>query len=134
MPRRGPGLSRVASELRRDARLALQAGAVVLQQAVVDKYSTPGTGRVYEKYNPRRTHQASSPGDPPAPDTGALRNSVQITQTERGYRVGTNLEYAPPLEYGTPRIAPRPAWRPAIDESRERMGAAIVATLNRPGA
>ena len=46
----------------------------------------------------------------------------------------TNLEYAPDLEYGTPRIAPRPAWRPAIDESRDRLGAAIVATLNRPGA
>jgi phage gpG-like protein len=109
MPRQGPGLPSVAADIRASAHTALRAAAVVLHATVVDKYSTPGLGRVYGK------HRASRPGDPPAPDTGALRSSVQLTETAAGFRVGTHLEYAPFLEFGTPTIAPRPAWRPAID-------------------
>ncbi len=128
MPRKGLGLPRVAADLAGDVELALQGAAVVLHTAVLGKYSTPGLGRVYG------THRASKPGDPPAPDTGALRGSVGISRTDTGWRIGTSLEYAPYLEFGTPTLAPRPAWRPAIDETKDRMGPAIVATLDRSEA
>lgn len=130
--RRGTSrLGPVAQEVRRDALLALQAAGVVLQAQVISEYSTPGRGRVYQKYNPRRVHQASLPNDPPAPDTGALRNSVTLENTPTGVRVSTNLVYAPLLEYGTPRIAPRPAWRPAIEKTKDQIGPEIATTLSR---
>lgn len=124
MPRTGPGLSAVAAQVEGKGDLVMQAAAVALHTKVVHKYSTPGLGRVYG------AHRASKPGDPPAPDTGALRNSVQLSKTDDGYRVGTDMEYAPHLEFGTPSIAPRPAWRPAIDELRAEMPV-VVATLER---
>ena len=34
------------------------------------------SGRVYEKYEPRRTHQASRAGEPPASDTGFLASQI----------------------------------------------------------
>ena len=34
------------------------------------------TGETYEKYNPRRTHTASAPGESPATDTGYLASNT----------------------------------------------------------
>ena len=61
-------------------------------------------------------HRASSPGRPPAVDTGTLRRSIQsdvskLKQRNPRVRVGTNLMYAPGLEYGTKRVARRPYMR-----------------------
>ncbi|MNE40071.1 hypothetical protein D3C80_1340600 [compost metagenome] len=70
--------------------------------------SRPGSGRIYGK------HQASAPGEPPAVDTGRLRNATQAdTQVRRDGddivgRVVANSEYAHALEVGTERMAPRP--------------------------
>lgn len=70
--------------------------------------SQPGAGRTYGK------HTASAPGQPPAPDTGQLRNATQAdTQVRREGqdlvgRVVANKEYALALEKGTERMAARP--------------------------
>lgn len=34
-------------------------------------------------------------------DTGQLRNSIEVTEIENGVDIGTNVEYAQPVEYGT---------------------------------
>lgn len=34
-------------------------------------------------------------------DTGQLRNSIEVTEVSDGVDVGTNVEYAPYVEYGT---------------------------------
>ena len=52
-------------------------------------------------------------------DTGRLRSSISMSapQTERGsvtIHVGTNVEYAPFLEYGTSRMSARPFLEPAL--------------------
>jgi HK97 gp10 family phage protein len=80
--------------------------------------STPGQGRLYPR---GRTvvHRASAPGQPPAVDTGRLRASITHTLPERDerglrVRVGTDVEYARYLEFGTRRMAPRPFLRPAM--------------------
>lgn len=90
-------------------------------------------------------HRASYPGFPPAPDTGRLMNSITyVTSTGRQSktsgtasgdnsvsvppaspratrgRVGTTVEYAAALEFGTPTIDPRPFLRPAL-EANKRM-------------
>lgn len=76
-----------------------------------------GTGRTYRR-GKNVTHRASSPGQPPAVDTGRLRSSITYEIGTQGRvlvaRVGTNVEYAKHLELGTSRMRPRPFLRPAL--------------------
>lgn len=69
----------------------------------------PGTGTTYTQ---------SRPGEPPAVRTGNLRSRIS-GMLERGeiesiVYVGSNVPYAPYLEYGTSRMQPRPWARPTL--------------------
>lgn len=98
-------LERIAEE---KAVKGIQRAALAGEAITKANLSRPGTGRIYGK------HQASAPGEPPAVDTGRLRNATQAdTQVRRDSdgivgRVVANAEYAHALEVGTERIAPRP--------------------------
>jgi hypothetical protein len=75
----------------------------------------PATGRTYQRRGV--THTASAPGQAPATDTGRLAG-VGVLFEQVGpvsVTVGSPLVYAAYLEYGTTRMAPRPAWRPAVE-------------------
>ena len=61
---------------------------------------------------------------------GNLRNSIQAREDGDGAIVGTNIEYAAFVEYGTRRMSARPYLRPAIDSVRGR-APNIVATEGR---
>lgn len=83
----------------------------------------PKTGKVYEKYGPRRTHRASAPGEAPATDNGSLVSSIAVdtqppSSVSRASKakasVGSNLEYADFLEDGTANMAARPFMKPAF--------------------
>lgn len=78
----------------------------------------PKSGRVYEKYNPRRTHQASAPGQYPASDTGGLVGRVIMQPIPSGYEVGTNIKYGQWLEFGTARMAARPWLLPSFERAK----------------
>lgn len=97
---------------------------VEVTNAVRKLLSTPGTGRVYRRRG-GRTHRASAPGQPPAVDTGKLRASYgwNTGKDPQGFfvDVGTSLKYAPMLEYGTRRMKPRPALRPAVEQVSNRI-------------
>lgn len=84
-----------------------------------------GGGRIYTRGG--ISHQASAPGEAPASDLGRLAQSyVWVTGVdERGpyFEVGTNSVYAPPQEYGTSTIEPRPHFRPAVDAELEQLAA-----------
>lgn len=80
----------------------------------------PKTGRKYQRGTV--VHQASAPGQAPATDTGTL--VVSIFNDDRGYlskAIGSRLPYAFYLEFGTRRIAPRPAWVPAVERAIPKM-------------
>ena len=47
-------------------------GQLIRGEAIRSIQTGPKSGRTYEKYNPRRTHKASAPGQAPASDTGNL--------------------------------------------------------------
>ena len=100
---------------------AVMAGGFVLETAVkVSMSAASHTGLMYGK------HQASAPGETPAVDTGVLVNSVNTelvssSQTEAWAQVGTGVEYAEPLEFGTSRMKPRPFMRPAYDHNVEKI-------------
>jgi len=108
---------------------------VVVSNRVRQKLSTPGTGRIYGRPGLRGAgsvrHQASAPGKPPAVDTGRLRASYtwRIGRDARGpyVEIGTDVLYAPFLEFGTRKMAARPHLRPAVNELRR----AIVALIRQ---
>ena len=79
--------------------------------------ATGGGGRTYEKYAPRRTHQASAPGAYPATDTGRLASSVRMilpTASSIVGEVGTAVKYGAWLEFGTSGMAARPWLLPSF--------------------
>lgn len=63
--------------------------------------------------------------------TGTLRRSIHAepVQGETAVMVGTDLEYAPFVEYGTSRMAARPFLRPAIDEHWDEVVREISAAM-----
>ena len=81
----------------------------------------PKTGREYARGRDK-IHRASAPGQAPATDTGALATSIY--NEDRGQyskAIGSRLDYAYYLEFGTFRIAPRPAWIPAVERTIPKM-------------
>lgn len=79
----------------------------------------------------------SAPGEPPAVVTGTLRASITHRVEEEGAEtvgyVGTNVEYAKPLEFGTSRMAARPFLYPALAANRENIVNAIKDELGAAG-
>lgn len=73
---------------------------------------SPADGRTYTRGS--ITHRASSPGNPPKPDTGTLLDSFLVVNVGPFERAITTqgLEYAEYLEYGTSRMAARPFMGP----------------------
>jgi HK97 gp10 family phage protein len=53
-------------------------------------------------------------------DTGRLRNSIAVELEDGGMNgaVGTNVEYAPFVEFGTSRMPAQPYLLPAFEEER----------------
>lgn len=67
----------------------------------------------------------SAPGEPPGKRTGTLgrgiTHEVEKTATVVIGRVGTNITYAIPLEFGTSKMAARPFMRPGLERNKERV-------------
>ena len=49
-------------------------------------------------------------------DTGRLRNSITHEVEDKAVYIGTNVEYAPPIEYGTIKQKAQPFLIPAAPE------------------
>ena len=112
---------------------AVNATGLELRGDIVKAYQRgPASGVTYEKYNPRRTHTASAPGEAPATDTGRLASSVDFKRDgPMSATVGSNIVYAAMLEFGTSRIDPRPAWVPATEAMRPKFRQRLEAALER---
>jgi hypothetical protein len=54
-----------------------------------------------------------------------LRNNAEEWSEPARYYVGTNVEYAIYLEYGTSKMDPKPFFRPVIAEARRDLNAFI---------
>lgn len=126
-------LRKLDADARKEVKKAVDATGLSLRGTIVKKYQRgPATGEIYEKYNPRRTHQASAPGEAPATDTGRLANSVVTEDTgPLTIEVGTDVEYGPYLEFGTRTIAPRPNWVPSVQEETPKYIRRVEAAIKR---
>lgn len=110
-------LKGMTAEMETAVEKAVQATGLELRGDIVKRYNRgPASGRTYQKYNPRRTHTASAPGQAPQTDTGRLAGSVTyVVNSPLTVTVESALMYAQWLEYGTTKILPRPAWTPAAE-------------------
>jgi phage gpG-like protein len=104
--------------------------AADVESEVKKEMAAPKSGRRYRRGG--GMHQASAPGEAPAVDLGQLINSIQIRdESDLTSVVGTNVEYATALEYGTRKMAPRPVWRPVAERLRKPFVDAITQILQR---
>lgn len=124
-------LNMLAVAVAKDSPKVLEGIAIKLVNEIKRKLSQPGSGAIYRRGGV--THQASAPGEPPAVDRGRLRASYTWQAGGEGkgsyVDIGTNTVYAPMLEYGTSRMAPRPHFRPAIEAERQRIREQIVQSV-----
>ncbi len=111
------------AEVVQETAAGLEAGVKLRMQQ-----STP-TGRTYNRG--AISHTASAAGQPPAPDTGVLMGSIYHQMTGPMSAVaGSRVEYSSFLEFGTFKMAKRPAWVPEIEETRPRFLKSIKQILS----
>jgi hypothetical protein len=112
----GKAVQATALNINRDIKVAIQ--------------GPPKTGTVYQRGNV--SHRASAPGEAPATDTGRLVSSIAYKQTgQLSAEVFTLVPYGYYLEYGTTKIAPRPAWVPATEKSEPLLNRLAEAAIRR---
>jgi len=106
------GVMVTANEIRTDAIKSIQqvSGGQQVQR------SRQGGGGTY-------THTASSEGNAPNTDTGKLVASIAVENNKTGMfsLVGSNLDYATFLEFGTRSMGARPFLQPALDKNEENL-------------
>jgi len=101
-------------------------GQLIRAEAVKSIQSGAKSGIVYEKYNPRRSHRASAPGQAPASDTGNLVSKIRVKQKNPNTTiVESGADYSAFLEYGTSKMQPRPFLFPAFVKSKEKITQAV---------
>lgn len=97
-----------------------------VQKEAVRITASEGSGRVYESDGQK--HRASSPGEPPAYDSGNLNrkladtSAVQVDSTKLEGTFGPRgVPYAIYLEYGTSKMAARPFMLRAFSRAYPRL-------------
>ena len=104
-------------------------GQQIRNEAIKSIQTGSKSGIVYQKYNPRREHRASAPGQAPASDTGNLVSKIIVKQKGQDVTsVESNANYSAYLEYGTSKMQPRPFMLPAFEKSKKPI---INAVINR---
>jgi len=98
----------------------------MVENTAQESIKKKGTGKTYQKYNPRVTHTASASGQPPATDTGFLGQNITMTVSVKsnGSVVGQIISAAPyskALEFGTTQMDARPFMQPALEKNKRKI-------------
>ena len=120
-------LKNLEQDLEKPFREVIVGGAQLIRgEAIKSIQSGPKSGRIYEKYNPRRTHRASAPGQAPASDTGNLVRNIVVKQENPDLvKVESNATYSSFFEFGTSKMLARPFLFPATERSRKKIAQAV---------
>ena len=113
---------------------AVMAGVYEAESWIKVDMGQQKSGKIYLVNDGKQKHQASAPGESPAPETGTLVNSLNTDLIEKSNDSATaalnvGAEHGIHMEFGTKYIAPRPFLRRAFIENRDRIKAAMVAIL-----
>lgn len=115
------------------ARTIVTSGQIVRTDAI-KSIQTVSPGAAVTRYRlggGKVDHIASRPGDAPNTDTGRLVQSVQVEVRADDVYVGTGLNYAPYLEFGTSNMQARPWLFPALERNREKITGMIRKAMQR---
>ena len=96
-------------------------GQLIRGEAIRSIQQGAKSGIVYEKYNPRRSHRSSAPGQSPASDTGNLVSQIIVKNNKDIVKVQSNANYSKFLEFGTSKMLARPFMFPAKEKSKKRI-------------
>lgn len=100
---------------------AAVAGGQLVRSTAIKSIQSQSSGREVTRYRlggGQYEHTASAEGEAPNTDTGRLVSSILVDVAFSGVYVGSTLEYAGHLEFGTVRMAPRPWLNPALEQNR----------------
>lgn len=99
---------------------AVKETTLEVHKTVIESISKPGSGITRKLYLPNRTHTASSPNNPPATDTGNLKQNIRWESKagEMTGRVISGARYSAALEFGyqANNLEKRPFMRPALEK------------------
>ena len=125
-------LKSLEKDLEQPFREVIAGGAQLIRGEAIKSIQTgPKTGRIYEKYNPRRTHRASAPGQAPASDTGNLVSNIMVErESENIVNVVSKAFYSMFLEFGTSKILPRPFMFPASEKAFPKIVEVVTKKVN----
>lgn len=113
-----------------DVTPALLRAAERTRAEYIEKVQQISPGRQDVRYSPRRNVTVSAPGAAPNTDTGDLVGSTGTAIPRRNQAEAfASAAYADDLEYGTAKMAARPAMQPAFDETKEQAVKDIKAAL-----
>lgn len=121
--------SKAGPEIRAKVARALNINANVILAEIGGRIDQSNNTRSGVKY-PHLPNRSSAPGEPPAFQSGRLRNSIAVTKeatpndltADTGPRIESfrgRAYYPAFLEFGTRRMRPRPYMRPAADAVRK---------------
>ena len=101
-------------------------GTMMVMNTAKKSIASGGTGELYEKYQPRRSHRASAPNQPPATDTGFLISQItmKVKAHKNGVVEGSIISAAPyskALEFGTTQMTERPFMQPALLKNKRKI-------------
>ena len=115
-------LEKLDEHLQKPLEEAIMVGGQLIRGEAIKSIQTGAkSGILYEKYNPRRSHRASAPGQSPASDTGNLVSKIIVKNNKDTVRVQSNANYSKFLEFGTSKMLARPFMFPAKEKSKKRI-------------
>lgn len=100
------------------------AGAELVRGAAIKSIQSTSDGGQVIRSRPgggTYTHTVSADGEAPNTDTGRLVSSIQVDVNPLGIFVGSTLQYAGHLEFGTSAMEPRPWLNPALESQRRNI-------------
>jgi HK97 gp10 family phage protein len=120
-------LSKIASSKIRDE--IIMSAHEIRNDIILSMRNTPKTGNVYRRGG--KEHIASSPGNPPAKDTGELIRSIVVDNAGDTIEVGvtSGAPYGKYLERGTDKMKARPFLQPALDKNLPGIKSRILALI-----
>jgi HK97 gp10 family phage protein len=97
---------------------ALLSAAILLEAEIKKKISRGGRGGATYRVG-KRNAQRSAPGEPPKTDSGRLVGSIRHEHSFLSASVGSEVNYAGYLEFGTSKMAARPYLVPTLEENTD---------------
>lgn len=126
-----PEIDKLVDQINFEAKSRAFRAANELRNSALTVLRGQRSGRVYKRPFSNNKYTASAPGEPPAVRSGDLRRSwrqkTASESTGKGLTVKpaitTDVKYAPWLDEGTDRMAPRPFEDPIIEDAKPKIKA-----------